>query len=167
MLSHHNQLPQKKSIAKAVREIADNLKNETNIQVKATSKILSNAAKIAVNQDQLIDEIVDVVIEDLDTVQQTKESRLYIIGLLKKKYGTFHNAKSHLGVKARSWSALINKLNNQSIIENRNNNETKLSLNERLSSIETEIENINYRVDQLFVLLKQISQYQDFDNHRT
>lgn len=54
-----------KSAGDKLRESADKLKAENEVQKKATVRILTASAKIAANQDRLIDEAVDMANQDL------------------------------------------------------------------------------------------------------
>jgi len=56
----------KGTLGEQVRKIADQLQQDTELQIKATSRILGAAAQISENHDQLIREVVDMVEEDLD-----------------------------------------------------------------------------------------------------
>jgi hypothetical protein len=53
-------------LADKMKAIADDLRNETNKQVKATARILDAAAQIAQNYDNLVDEVAEMVGEDLE-----------------------------------------------------------------------------------------------------
>ncbi|MCU0552665.1 MAG: hypothetical protein MUC48_25325 [Leptolyngbya sp. Prado105] len=57
-----------------IRKIADQLKQETSLQIKATSRILAAAAQISENHDRLIEEVVEMVEEDLDQESQADRS---------------------------------------------------------------------------------------------
>ena len=50
----------KEKLGDRVRKIADQLKQETELQIKATSRILGAAAQIAENHDQLITEVTNL-----------------------------------------------------------------------------------------------------------
>lgn len=54
-----------RSAGDRIRESADKLKAENEVQKKATVRILTASAKIAANQDKLIDEAVDMANQDL------------------------------------------------------------------------------------------------------
>jgi hypothetical protein len=53
-------------LADKMKAIANDLRNETNEQVKATARILDAAAQIAQNYDNLVDEVAEMVGEDLE-----------------------------------------------------------------------------------------------------
>ncbi|WP_107666526.1 hypothetical protein [Cyanothece sp. BG0011] len=151
-------MTKKSSISETIRTIADQLQQETKIQIKATSHILAAAAQIAENHDQLIDEVVDVVMEDLD--KESPETQIvYTINDLKQQYQKLRNAKSALGIKANSWQSLVDKLNSKVKLENQNNSisEPSLSnLSQRLLRIENEIKMIHLEINSLVVLVNQI-----------
>jgi hypothetical protein len=58
--------PSPTRLADKMKAIADDLRNETNEQVKATARILDAAAQIAQNYDNLVDEVAEMVGEDLE-----------------------------------------------------------------------------------------------------
>ncbi len=94
-----------------IRSIADRLKEETDVQIKATSRILGAAAQIAENHDQLITEVVDMVESDLDLEKQVSQKHIYTVDILKQQFKTLRDAKAHFNLKVNSWESLINKLN--------------------------------------------------------
>ncbi|MGF2036950.1 MAG: hypothetical protein RMZ43_016815 [Nostoc sp. CmiVER01] len=94
-----------------IRSIADRLKQETDIQIKVTSKILGAAAQIAENHDRLITEVVDMVESDLNLESQVSQKHIYTIDILKQQFKTLRNAKAHFNLKVSSWESLVNKLN--------------------------------------------------------
>jgi hypothetical protein len=57
--------PSPTRLADKMKAIANDLRNETNEQVKATARILDAAAQIAQNYDNLVDEVAEMVGEDL------------------------------------------------------------------------------------------------------
>jgi hypothetical protein len=52
----------KLSLGDRIRGIANQLRQENDVQIKATSRILGAAAQIAQNHDHLIDEVVEMVL---------------------------------------------------------------------------------------------------------
>ncbi|MEH2264695.1 hypothetical protein [Nostoc sp.] len=106
-----------------IRTIADRLKQETDVQIKATSKILGAAAQIAENHDRLISEVVDMVESDLNLENQVTQKHIYTIDILKQQFKTLRDAKAHFNLKVNSWESLVNKLNTlssqTSIIQNK------------------------------------------------
>ncbi|BAZ16657.1 hypothetical protein NIES4071_85350 [Calothrix sp. NIES-4071] len=104
----------KPKLGDKIRNIADKLKQETEIQKKATSRILGAAAQISANHEQLIDEVVDMVSEDLDLQTQASKSHIYTVEILKQKFKTLREAKDNFKLKVNSWESLANKLNETS-----------------------------------------------------
>ncbi|ODH00049.1 hypothetical protein A4S05_35050 [Nostoc sp. KVJ20] len=94
-----------------IRSIADRLKQETDVQIKATSKILGAAAQIAENHDRLINEVVDMVESDLNAEKQVSQKHIYTVDILKQKFKTLRDAKANFNLKVSSWESLVNKLN--------------------------------------------------------
>ncbi|MEH2239049.1 hypothetical protein [Nostoc sp.] len=94
-----------------IRSIADRLKQETDVQIKATSRILGAAAQIAENHDRLISEVVDMVESDLNVEKQVSQKHIYTVDILKQQFKTLRDAKAHFNLKVSSWESLVNKLN--------------------------------------------------------
>jgi hypothetical protein len=102
--------PNRETLADRVRKIADQLKQETALQITATSRILGAAAQISENHDRLIDEVVDMVEEDLDQATLAYCPAIHTVDSLKQQFKTLNDAKSYFGLKANSWSVLVDKL---------------------------------------------------------
>lgn len=102
----------KATLGNQIRSIADRLKQETEVQIKATSRILDAAAQISQNHERLINEVVEMVEEDLE-----QESQIYNVDILKQQFKTLREAKGHFNLKVNSWEALANKLNEPSLQE--------------------------------------------------
>ncbi|MEH2044436.1 hypothetical protein [Nostoc sp.] len=94
-----------------IRSIADRLKQETDVQIQATSRILGAAAQIAENHDRLINEVVDMVESDLNAEKQLSQKHIYSVDILKQQFKTLRDAKAHFNLKVTSWELLVNKLN--------------------------------------------------------
>ncbi|MEH2277294.1 MAG: hypothetical protein V7K40_21530 [Nostoc sp.] len=94
-----------------IRSIADRLKQETDVQIKTTSRILGAAAQIAENHDRLISEVVDMVELDLNVEKQVSQKHIYTIDIIKQQFKTLRDAKAHFNLKVSSWESLVNKLN--------------------------------------------------------
>lgn len=94
-----------------IRSIADRLKQETDVQIQATSRILGAAAQIAENHDRLINEVVDMVESDLNAEKQVNQKHIYTVDILKQQFKTLRDAKAHFNLKVTSWESLANKLN--------------------------------------------------------
>lgn len=103
--------PGKTKLGDQIRSIADRLKHETEVQIKATSRILGAAAQISENHDRLIDEVVEMVEEDLNGQANISQKQNYTVEALRKQYKTLKDAKAHFNLKANSWNALVNQLN--------------------------------------------------------
>jgi hypothetical protein len=147
----------KETLGEHVRKIADQLKQETELQIKATSRILGTAAQIAENHDRLIDEVVDMVEDDLEQQTKASQTNLYTVEALKQQFKTLNKAKSHFGLKANSWAALAKKLNDSSVQTSPLSDHTKPSVLERLDAIEGEISIIRAETSQILSLLKQFT----------
>ncbi|MEH2116387.1 hypothetical protein [Nostoc sp.] len=94
-----------------IRSIADRLKQETDVQIQATSRILGAAGQIAENHDRLINEVVDMVESDLNAEKNVYQKHSYTVDILKQQFKTLRNAKAHFNLKVSSWESLVNKLN--------------------------------------------------------
>ncbi|MBW4687388.1 MAG: hypothetical protein KME40_20310 [Komarekiella atlantica HA4396-MV6] len=103
----------KAKLGEQIRNIADRLKQDNEVQTKATSRILGAAAQISENHDRLINEVVDMVEEDLNKQTQTYQ-KIYTVEILKQQFKTLREAKNHFKLKATSWESLTKKLNDSS-----------------------------------------------------
>lgn len=145
----------KQKLGDRVRSIADRLKQETEVQIKATSRILSAAAKIAENHDRLIDEVVDMVEEDIDRQTQVHQKKIYTVDLLKEQFKTLREAKAHFRLKASSWAELVKKLNTLSVPNPFPVDRSKISVSERLNAIESELKIMRTEIGEILSLLKR------------
>ncbi|WP_017655101.1 hypothetical protein [Fortiea contorta] len=119
-----NQRTQRKpKLGDQIRNIADRLKQETDVQIKATSRILGAAAQISENYDKLLDEVVDMVEEDLNQQLQISQKHYYTVDILKQKFKTLREAKNHFQLKANSWESLVTKLNDPAFQKLKTNND--------------------------------------------
>jgi hypothetical protein len=109
----------KVKLGEQIRNIADRLKQETEVQIKATSRILGAAAQISENHEKLINEVVDMVEEDLDRQAQTYQPDIYTVEIIKRQFKTLREAREHFQIKASSWGSLVDKLNRSSKHESR------------------------------------------------
>lgn len=151
-------LQNKETFSEKVRKIADQLKQETDLQIKATSRILGAAAQIANNHDRLIDEVVDMVEEDLIQKESASEVIEYTIEKLKTQFKSLSEAKLHFGVKASSWAALVNKLNGNKSpaqVSNATSQSGIALISERLDTIESEIKVMHLELRQILSLLEK------------
>ncbi|MBF2019594.1 MAG: hypothetical protein IGR93_05675 [Hydrococcus sp. C42_A2020_068] len=145
----------KQKLSDRVRSIADRLKQETEVQIKTTSRILSAAAKIAENHDRLIDEVVDMVEEDIDRQTQVHQKKIYTVDLLKQQFKTLREAKAHFRLKASSWAELVKKLNSLSAPNPLSVDRSKISVPERLNAIESELKIMRTEIGEILSLLKR------------
>jgi Na+-transporting NADH:ubiquinone oxidoreductase subunit NqrA len=146
----------KETLGDKIRKIVGQLREETDIQVKLTSRILGAAAQIAENHDRLIDEVVDMVEEDLEQKNDGYPPNTYTVENLKQRFKTLEAAKSFFGLKSRSWAALVKEINDSSIQNQLPAEQVRTSIPERLDIIEKDIKAIHRDVGQILVLLQQL-----------
>lgn len=146
---------QRLPLGEQVRKIADQLKAETDLQVKVTSRILGAAAQIANNHDQLIGEVVEMVEEDLEYRNEVSRQP-YTVALLKQQFKTLGEAKSHFGVKATSWAILAEKLNHGLISPPKPPESDLTTFSRRLDTIDQELRALRTDTQQILVLLQQL-----------
>ncbi len=141
-----------------LRSIAAELRQETDTQIKATSRILGAAAQMAQNHDQLIGEVVEMVEEDLERREQSEALTTYTVSDLKQEFKTLKAAKAHFGIKANSWDLLAKKLNGSSGIPASSKtgipNNTHSDVLKRLDGIERDIKSLQMNMEQVLNLLK-------------
>ncbi len=144
----------KRSLGDRIRGIADQLKQESNLQIKATSRILGAAAQMSENHDRLIHEVSDMVQEDLDRASKLEVIEIITIEQLKREFKNLTQAKQHFNLKAGSWAALTDKLNERTavlpIIPDPS------SISQRLDSIEFELKELRDDLSQVTNVLKVI-----------
>ncbi|WP_197064852.1 hypothetical protein [Leptolyngbya sp. KIOST-1] len=147
-----------------LRGIAAELRQETDTQIKATSRILGAAAQMAQNHDRLVDEVVEMVEEDLERLEPGEAVAYavasYGVAQLKQDFKTLKAAKAHFGIKAGSWDALATKLNQASGSSTSpgtgSPNTTQESVLERLSAIEQEMVSLRGSMEQVLGLLQEL-----------
>ena len=137
-----------------IRDVADQLKRETQLQIKVTSRILGAAAQISQNHDRLIDQVSEMIQEDLAQEATVEIEEIVTIDQLKKQFKNLNEAKKHFNLKANSWSALIDKVN-QSIGISLLNTEQS-SVPQRLESIESQLKLLGDDLSQVRNLLTMI-----------
>jgi hypothetical protein len=145
----------KETLGEQIRKIADRLQQETDVQIRATSRILGAAAQISENHDQLIGEVIDMVEEDLRNQSFEPQVDPFTIDSLKQQFKSLDQAKAHFGLKANSWAALCNKLNHPPTQTSISSNDAEITLSGRLSVIETELKGIRAELSQVTLLLRQ------------
>jgi hypothetical protein len=136
-----------------IRRIADQLKQETSLQIKATSRILGAAAQISENHDRLIDEVVEIVEEDLEQQAQQQDIAVFTVEQLKQQFKTLKQAKDHFGVKASTWAMLVDKLNQRT---SSRSNPVEVPISQRLDTIEGELKALRTDVTQALNMLALI-----------
>ncbi len=143
----------KANLGDQIRSIADRLKQETEVQIKATARILGAAAQISENHDRLISEVVDMVEEDLNLEKEVSQKHIYTVDILKQQYKTLRNAKAHFNLKVSSWETLVNKLN--AAFSQKPIAENKSHLNQNLKDNHVrKVEDIHENIKELTVFLK-------------
>jgi hypothetical protein len=152
---------QAESLGDQVRKLADQLKEESTLQIKVTSRMLGAAAQISESHDRLITEVTNMVEEDLDRGIFIQTITLYTVEQLKQTFKKLEDAKSHFGIKASSWGVLVTKLNNSSGQNNlpsssKQTAKAKESIPERLDSIEHELKILRTDTSQILVLLQHL-----------
>jgi hypothetical protein len=150
--------PPKKTLGDRIRGIADQLRQETDIQIKTTSRILGAAAQIAQNQDRLIDEVVEMVQEDLDRQEQMALPQMYTVEQLKEQFKTLKAAKAHFNLKAGSWDTLVEKLNQTSAPATQEPAPVSGSIEQRLVAVEQQITALGQDMQQVLELLRAIAE---------
>jgi hypothetical protein len=146
----------KRTLGDQVRSIANQIQQETDRQIKATSRILGAAAQISENHDRLIREVVDMVEEDLDNQTHQAQTKPFTVDALKQQFRTLGDAKSHFGLKASSWVMLTNKLNHPSG-NNPIASDSSQTITKRLDIIDDELKALRFEVSQVVILLKQLT----------
>jgi len=139
-----------------IRRIADELREETDLQIQVTSRILGAAAQISENHERLIDEVVDMVEDDLAQNVDTYTTNTYTVEALKKKFKTLGEAKQYFDLKANSWLALAEKLNRYSNQQIMSAEIPKMLIIERLDVIENELKVLRLETSQILALVQQL-----------
>lgn len=144
------------TLGEKLRKIADQLKEESDLQIRVTSRILGASAQIAENQDRLIDEVADMIEEDLHLKNNEHLINTYTVESLKKQFRTLVEATSHFGLKTNKWADLVSKLNNSSEQNETSAKHIKTSTPDRLETIENEIRILRTQTSQILVLLQRL-----------
>ena len=139
-----------------IRGIADQLRQETHIQIKATSRILGAAAQISENHDRLIDEVSDMVQEDLDQASALVSMEPITTEQLKQQFKTLVQAKTYFDVKASSWVALTEKVNAKT--EQPLPSLEKSSVSQRLEAIDIDLKTLRTDLNQVMKMLAVIAE---------
>ncbi|MGI0485044.1 hypothetical protein ACN4EK_06380 [Pantanalinema rosaneae CENA516] len=146
----------KPTFSDRIRDIANQLRQESEVQIKATSRILGAAAQIAQNHDHLIDEVIEMVEEDLNQQAQAHPLEPYTVENLQQQFKTLKDAKAHFSVKVSSWAALVAKLNEQRPNSQTYSSESQAPVIERLEAIEQEVQALRGDTNQILNLLSQV-----------
>ncbi|MBE9102330.1 hypothetical protein [Vacuolonema iberomarrocanum] len=144
---------QKLTLGDRIRGLASQLRQENDVQIKATSRILGAAAQLAQNHDQLIDEVVEMVGEDLDQRVNAQPSETYTVEGLQQQFKTFKAAKAHFGIKANSWATLATKLSEPVGNPSSPFPQSQDAVVQRLEAIEQDVQAIRGDVKQILSLL--------------
>lgn len=104
-------IPVTSALGDRIRTLTSQLRQERDVQIKATSRILGAAAQMAVNHDRLIDQVVEMAETDLDQQSQLPSSEPYTVASLKQRFKSIKEAKAHFNLKASGWDDLVTKLN--------------------------------------------------------
>jgi hypothetical protein len=153
---------EKSTLANRIRSIASQLRQEDEVQIKATSRILGAAAKLAENHDRLIDEVVEMVEEDLDQqahAQAHPQQPAYTTKQLQQQFKKLGDAKAHFGIKATSWANLVSKLNEQAqppTVSSPLLNSSQEAVCQRLEAIEQEMQMMRSDINRAVALLELI-----------
>ncbi|HEY9664911.1 MAG TPA: hypothetical protein V6C65_41255 [Allocoleopsis sp.] len=142
-----------------IRDIASQLRQEDEVQIKATSRILGAAAQLAENHDRLIDEVVEMVVEDLD--RQAQQPAPYTVEQLQQQFKKLGDAKAHFGIKASGWANLVSKLNEQATpsppaATSPQPTPTQDAVFQRLEAIEQEMQMLRGDINRAMALLELI-----------
>jgi hypothetical protein len=137
-----------------IRNLTQRLRQEDEIQKKATAKILGAAAQMAQNYDRLVDEVVAVVETDLATHPQPPS---FNIEKLKQQFKTLKAATDHYQVKANSWQKLVEKLNNGTTVAAQTASESPPP-NSRLDALTLEVRQLRQDMDFVLSAIAQLTQ---------
>lgn len=162
-LTAMSQSSQKSTLGDRIRNIANQLRQESDIQIKATSRILGAAAQMSENHEQLIDEVVAMVEADLTQYEHPKSIEIsvpktYTIEQLQHQFGSFKAAKTAFNLKAKSWDILVEKLNKtEATYPDQIAGSQARLIEERFQQIESEIQALKADLKQVISLLSAIN----------
>lgn len=153
MASHKNS----KRFSDKVRQVADELKVEDELQKRITARILGAAAQISNNHEHLIDEVAEVSRDDIDRIEALQSSPVHSVRQLKLKFKTLSQAKAHFGVTARSWKSLVEKLNSEvSELMPEGDKRQEQGTTERLAQIEQRLEQLQVDVQTILGIVSKL-----------
>ncbi len=144
--------PVTSALGDRIRNLTSQLRQERDVQIKATSRILGAAAQIAVNHDRLIDQVVEIAEADLDQQSQLQPSEPYTTDRLKQQFKSLKDAKAHFNLKASSWDALAAKLNQTSALPTPPSVSNQDAVIQRLDAIEQELHLLRSDMNQILSL---------------
>ncbi|WP_346289536.1 hypothetical protein [Sphaerothrix gracilis] len=152
--------PQPSALGDRIRNIARQLRQEEEIQIKATSRVLGAAAQLSENHERLISEVTEMIEEDLEAVDTAQP--LYTVEQLQQQFAKFDNAKAYFGMKALGWDALVKKLNTQSQTPNTDygadrEQKSQSLLIQRLEAIEQTMQLMRGDIGQMQELLSLVA----------
>lgn len=139
-----------------IRNLTSQLRQERDVQIKATSRILGSAAQMTVNHDRLINQVVEMVEEDLDQQSQLPPSEPYTVDRLKQQFKSLKDAKAHFNLKASSWDALAAKLNEAPTSPAPKTTSTQDGVTQRLDAIEQELQLLRGDLNHVLNLLMRL-----------
>lgn len=139
-----------------IRNLTSQLRQERDVQIKATARVLGAAAQIATNHDHLIEQVVEMVETDLNQPNQRLSSAPYTVDRLKQQFKSLKDAKTHFNLKANSWDALVSKLNEPSVVPSQKSISSPDAVTQKLDSIEQELQCLQRNMSQVLNLLTVI-----------
>ena len=148
--------PVTSALGDRIRNLTSQLRQERDVQIKATSRILGAAAQMAVNHDRLIDQVVEMVEEDLDQQSQLQPSEPYTVNRLKQQFQSLKDAKAHFNLKANSWDTLAAKLNETSAPSGSKSSPSQNAVTQRLEAIEQELQLLRGDLNHVLNLLTRL-----------
>jgi hypothetical protein len=139
----------KSGLGDRIRNLTQQLREADQVQTEATVRILKAAAVMSQNYDRLVDEVVEVVEHDL---AQPIAATVHTEQSLKQQFASLKEAKSYFNIPARSWSALVEKLNERStavpIVAT-----APVDLLQRITALETAVDGMRQEMMQIRSLL--------------
>jgi hypothetical protein len=144
----------KSGLGDRIRNLTQQLREADQVQTEATVRILKAAAVMSQNYDRLVDEVVEVVEHDL--VQPVKVGGdTYTEQALKQQFSSLKEAKSHFNIPARSWSVLVDKLNERATAAP-TNAAPPVDLVQRVMALEASVDMMREEMSQIRALLNSM-----------
>ncbi len=148
--------PVTSALGDRIRTLTSQLRQERDVQIKATSRLLGAAAQIAVNHDRLIDQVVEMAEADLEPQTQLHPTEPYTGDRLKQQFTSFKEAKAHFNVKANSWDTLAAKLNEPAAAASPPKATSQDVVGQRLDAIEQELQLLRNDLNQVLHALAAV-----------